>query len=339
MARYEKILQEIWYEKLPSAFGLHDSSFNYVSVNRPLNIDSEQDIYTLNNMLVPLNEDVTLELDLSHQQGFFEVYREMVEKCIQWPSSDEFKRVLGDAYSAWKEERSKLSPDDNKIERKVLEAFDNWAQFHIDSGRVPRAKTALRQEFENPVAHGLRILEDTDNFTDDGRAKFSPTIHEVVKSIADGERISVEREKGGCVFKVEYKKMVTFNILRKGWYNAATSNYAKETNDNTVWIAGAPLTWEDVFGTQGKLKKEVSGFVLVDGLEATISVPQADNTSEFVDSTETSSARILSTSGRFFSVFFEQFNIEMEHDDNNIHFFCKAPEGNPALLGVNIISN
>lgn len=57
----------------------------------------------------------------------------------------ELRKVLGDEYSQWESYLEKLDDDKKSSSNELIKSFDEWAEFYLDSGRTPRAKTSFRQ--------------------------------------------------------------------------------------------------------------------------------------------------------------------------------------------------
>ena len=115
------------------------------------------------------------------------------------------------------------------------------------------------------------------------------------------------------------------------WYNSDALKTAMANNNNNVWKHTAP-TWEQTFGGDGNMKRDVSALVVVDGVTITMT------SSYSVDTADRESVKTEFAAG-----FFPFFGVDGEggwsnsvtfHDDGTFTAVSTSEAGNPQIIGV-----
>ncbi|MEP3048202.1 MAG: hypothetical protein ABJL55_22800 [Roseibium sp.] len=149
-----------------------------------------------------------------------------------------------------------------------------------------------------------------------------------------GFKISASFDKVGTVLGGPYANATSTDPDLTGyepWYNGNALKTAKNNNNNKVWKHTAP-TWQQTFGNDGNMKREVSGLVVVDGVTITM-------TSSY--SVATKDQEKVKT--EFAAGFFPFFGVEGEggwsntvtfNNDGTFTAVSTSKTGNPQIIGV-----
>jgi len=364
-------LQNKWYNAVVKALGLDVNSFQFFQAQRPLGATSDE-LWTLFDSVPPLS--LTNTQVISGHNSFFGNYEAIVLTILP-QGGRQFEEIMGDDMAAWDEYRKSLKPGDVSAAGGLLATFKSWADLNLSPSKATKAYAAFKQLQNGIVPQAIdAVLDDAnlfeggptfketidalrgaldhgrdysvhfDSATESGDVKHTWAKGEIGgayefftgKAGASWDKLSEKASKAQVTIEGTIHKVVSMSINPGPWYMSAALNLAYKHSDNTVWPAGQSPTWDDLFSQQGSLQRLAIEIVAFDGLDITMTSSAAYSKTEQEEikaNAEIGYWPFFKASGEGGSFSKTTFN-----DAGEMTVTTSVPRGNPAILGVNVLS-
>lgn len=364
-----KQLQNGWYNTLVSALNLNPESFQLVQASQPLG-DTSKMLWQVFDSVPP--KTLTQVFDASQFNSFHDDYKGVVLTILP-QGGDQWKRTMGDEIHDWN--TYKRSDDGEKAIREngIVDAFETWADIHLDPTQAQKAITEFEQIKHGIVSEAVEDVLDDQYVDPDMGPKFDKTIEDLRGAIESGEKRTVSFDSKTASKDVQhtwaetetsalfgffsqsghqetltkkaatnrvtvdatFERVVDFTTSPEDWYHSDALQLAYGTKDNTVWPAGQQPNWESTFGDDGNLKRMATEMVVVDGIDATITSHASYSEEIQKEYREKKDVGVWPVGSYKKS---EDYESDVSfHDDGTMNAHITLPKGNPQILGVNVL--
>jgi hypothetical protein len=356
-------LYQQWYNAVVSGLRLDPGTFQLLQPNTPLGATSDQ-LWAYFNA-IPAHSLVS-NFQLNGLNRLYDDYRAVVNMLIS-QTGDAFRADLGDSYQAWIGYVSGLSPIPKPSDLPGI--FFSWATVHAP-GVASRGRNDLDAILDDPIALAQQTVVNQAGFIN-GTPNFGATIADLRDAIiqapsgsfafnsstqssdtsgtwakaaaggiwdffsADGSgewsKTQSKAASSQLVISLSFDHVLTFPAAPGSWYNSAALTAAFATRDNTMWRPGTP-NWNTTFGPTGNLQRFLTGLIVVDGINMSMT-----SSAEY-DTSEQEEIRTHAEAG-----FFPFFSAETSggytsslsfNSGGTMTVTAASPAGNPVVLGA-----
>ena len=359
-------LQSKWYNTLVAGLGLNPNTFQLLQSSEPLPSTSSG-IWNIFNSIPP--DTLTQVFSQSSFNSFHDTYKAVVMNLIP-PDGAQFRQTLGDAYPDWQAYLKTLKPGTT-----VIDAFNEWAQTHLDPGTATKAYIQYQQLLNGTVGmavknvlnpayidanNGPMFSKSIQNLRDelpqapartlsfDSATASSDVSHTWASGSVSGafeffrggaggsfDQMTQRASSSRITVQASFGRVLSFAAAPGGWYNSAALSLGYRNSDNTVWTPGQQPDWESTFGSNGNLQRLSTELLVVDGIDATIPSSAAYSVSVQKKITASASAGFWP----FFSASASgghQTKVSFD-SSGSMTLHITQPRGNPQVLGVNVL--
>jgi hypothetical protein len=353
-------LQAGWYNALVSGLNLDPTHFQTLQPS-PWIGNSSAGLWEYFNLIPP----ATLTAQYSGAGGnqFYADYAAVIPQLIS-KSGASLQNALTDDYGSWLAYAKTLPAGSD-----LLAAFRQWAPVHcpdkVNAGSraivatqldpVFRAEMALLQSPPATFSHTIDDLNaaltqatagsvaydsatastNTSNTWASGEVGGS---YDFFSASAGGSYTALSEKLASSHINVSatFSRVTTFQAVPGPWYSSGAFGIAYHQADNTVWAPGTSPTWDSTFGPQGNMQRFAGSLVVVDGISISVTSDASFSTSE-------QSAISAQADVGFWPFFAAKGNAGQDtsatfNDTGRMTTTTTSPPGNPAILGVNVLT-